>query len=53
MYVNRGAAEPEILFPGRGVVGIGDAVLVTGGGPECLTITRREPVVACAAAGCL
>jgi Xaa-Pro dipeptidase len=39
------AIEPKIVFPGRGVVGVEDTVLVTAGPPECLTITPRELVV--------
>jgi Xaa-Pro aminopeptidase len=39
------AIEPKIVFPGRGVVGIEDTVLVTTGPPECLTFTPRELVV--------
>jgi len=36
------AVEPKIVFPGRGVVGVEDTILVTTGDPEYLTITPRE-----------
>ncbi len=36
------AVEPKIVFPGRGVVGVEDTILVTTGDPECLTFTPRE-----------
>lgn len=36
------AVEPKIVFPGRGIVGVEDTVLVTAGDPEFLTITPRE-----------
>ncbi len=36
------AVEPKIVFPGRGIVGVEDTVLVTTGDPEVLTITPRE-----------
>ncbi len=36
------AVEPKIGFPGRGVVGVEDTVLVTPTGPECLTFTSRD-----------
>jgi len=36
------AVEPKIVFPGRGIVGVEDTVLVTTGDPEFLTITPRE-----------
>ncbi len=39
------AVEPKIVFPGRGVVGVEDTVLVTTGDPECLTFTPRDLVV--------
>jgi Xaa-Pro aminopeptidase len=39
------AVEPKIVFPGRGIVGVEDTVLVTAGEPEVLTITPRELVV--------
>lgn len=39
------AVEPKIVFPGRGVVGVEDTVLVTAGEPECLTFTPRDLVV--------
>jgi Xaa-Pro dipeptidase len=35
------AVEPKIVFPGRGIVGVEDTVLVTTGDPEVLTITPR------------
>jgi len=38
------AVEPKIVFPGRGIVGVEDTVLVTTGEPEFLTITPRELV---------
>ncbi|MGE5850545.1 MAG: M24 family metallopeptidase [Candidatus Methylomirabilota bacterium] len=36
------AVEPKVVFPGRGIVGVEDTVLVTAGDPEVLTITPRE-----------
>ena len=39
------AVEPKIVFPGRGIVGVEDTVLVTTGDPECLTFTPRELTV--------
>lgn len=39
------AVEPKIVFPGRGIVGVEDTVLVTTGDPEFLTVTPRELVV--------
>lgn len=36
------AVEPKIVFPGRGVVGVEDTILVTTGDPECLTFTPRD-----------
>jgi Xaa-Pro aminopeptidase len=39
------AVEPKIVFPGRGIVGVEDTVLVTTGDPEVLTVTPRELVV--------
>jgi Xaa-Pro dipeptidase len=39
------AIEPKIVFPGRGIVGIEDTLLLTSGPPECLTFTPREPAV--------
>jgi Xaa-Pro dipeptidase len=39
------AVEPKIVFPGRGIVGVEDTVLVTAGDPECLTFTPRDLVV--------
>jgi Xaa-Pro dipeptidase len=39
------AVEPKIVFPGRGIVGVEDTILVTSGDPECLTFTPRELVV--------
>jgi Xaa-Pro dipeptidase len=36
------AVEPKIVFPGRGIVGVEDTVLVTTGQPEILTVTPRE-----------
>ena len=39
------ALEPKIVFPGRGIVGVEDTILVTEGDPECLTFTPREIVV--------
>jgi len=36
------AVEPKIVFPGRGIVGVEDTILVTTGDPEYLTITPRE-----------
>lgn len=36
------AVEPKVVFPGRGIVGVEDTVLVTTGDPEVLTITPRE-----------
>jgi Xaa-Pro aminopeptidase len=39
------AVEPKIVFPGRGIVGVEDTILVTDEGPECLTFTPREIVV--------
>jgi Xaa-Pro dipeptidase len=39
------AVEPKIVFPGRGVVGIEDTILVTSGGPEYLTFTPRDLVI--------
>ena len=39
------AIEPKIVFPGRGMVGVEDTLLVTAGPPECLTVTPRELVV--------
>jgi len=36
------AVEPKIVFPGRGIVGVEDTILVTTGDPECLTFTPRE-----------
>lgn len=28
------AVEPKIVFPGRGIVGVEDTILVTSGDPE-------------------
>ncbi len=39
------AIEPKIVFPGRGVVGVEDTVLVTTGDPVCLTFTPRDLVI--------
>jgi Xaa-Pro dipeptidase len=39
------AVEPKIVFPGRGIVGVEDTVLVTTDEPEVLTITPRELVI--------
>ena len=39
------AVEPKIVFPGRGIVGVEDTILVTGGEPEYLTFTPRELVI--------
>jgi Xaa-Pro aminopeptidase len=39
------AVEPKIVFPGRGIVGVEDTVLVTPGAPECLTLTPRDLVI--------
>lgn len=39
------AVEPKIVFPGRGMVGVEDTVLVTTADPEFLTVTVRELVV--------
>mgnify|MGYP001590874728 FL=1 len=39
------AVEPKIVFPGRGIVGVEDTILVTSGDPEFLTFTHRELVV--------
>ncbi|MBI2001526.1 MAG: aminopeptidase P family protein [candidate division NC10 bacterium] len=39
------AVEPKIVFPGRGIVGVEDTVLVTTGDPEFLTVTPRALVV--------
>lgn len=39
------AVEPKIVFPGLGIVGVEDTVLVTDGDPDCLTFTPREIVV--------
>lgn len=39
------AVEPKIVFPGRGIVGIEDTILVTTGDPEYLTFTPRELVI--------
>jgi Xaa-Pro dipeptidase len=39
------AVEPKIVFPGLGIVGVEDTILVTGGDPECLTFTPREIVI--------
>jgi Xaa-Pro aminopeptidase len=36
------AVEPKIVFPGRGIVGVEDTVLVTTREPEVLTVTPRE-----------
>jgi Xaa-Pro dipeptidase len=36
------AVEPKIVFPGRGIVGVEDTILVTTGDPECLTFSPRE-----------
>jgi Xaa-Pro aminopeptidase len=36
------AVEPKIVFPGRGIVGVEDTILVTSGDPEYLTFTPRE-----------
>lgn len=36
------AVEPKIVFPGCGIVGVEDTILVTTGDPECLTFTPRE-----------
>lgn len=35
------AVEPKIVFPGRGIVGVEDTILVTTGDPEYLTFTPR------------
>jgi Xaa-Pro aminopeptidase len=39
------AVEPKIVFPGRGVVGVEDTILVTTGDPEFLTVTPRDLVM--------
>ncbi len=39
------AVEPKIVFPGRGIVGVEDTILVTTSNPECLTFTPRELVI--------
>lgn len=39
------AVEPKIVFPGRGIVGVEDTVLVTPGEPEYLTFTPRDLAV--------
>ncbi len=39
------AVEPKIVFPGRGIVGVEDTILVTTGDPEYLTVTPRELAV--------
>ena len=39
------AVEPKIVFPGLGIVGVEDTVLVRDGDPDCLTFTPREIVV--------
>ena len=39
------AVEPKIVFPGRGIVGIEDTILVTTSDPECLTFTPRELII--------
>ncbi|HSC69769.1 MAG TPA: Xaa-Pro peptidase family protein [Candidatus Methylomirabilis sp.] len=39
------AVEPKIVFPGRGIVGVEDTILITAGDPEYLTFTSREIVV--------
>ncbi len=39
------AVEPKIVFPGRGMVGVEDTILVTPSGPECLTVTPRDLVI--------
>ena len=39
------AVEPKIVFPGRGIVGVEDTVLVTTDEPEVLTTTPRELVI--------
>jgi Xaa-Pro aminopeptidase len=39
------ALEPKIVFPGQGVVGVEDTVLVTTGQPEVLTLPPRQVVV--------
>lgn len=39
------AVEPKIVFPGRGIVGVEDTILVTTSDPECLTFTPRELVI--------
>lgn len=39
------AVEPKIVFPGLGIVGVEDTVLVTDGDPDCLTFTPREIAV--------
>jgi len=39
------AVEPKIVFPGRGIVGVEDTILVTTGDPEYLTFTPRELVI--------
>jgi Xaa-Pro dipeptidase len=39
------AVEPKIVFPGRGIVGVEDTILVTSGDPEYLTFTPRELVI--------
>ena len=36
------AVEPKIVFPGRGIVGVEDTILVTSGEPEFLTFTPRK-----------
>ena len=36
------AVEPKIVFPGYGIVGVEDTILVTTGDPEYLTFTPRE-----------
>ena len=39
------AVEPKIVFPGRGIVGVEDTILVTTGDPEYLTFTPRELII--------
>lgn len=39
------AVEPKIVFPGRGIVGVEDTILVTAGDPEYLTFTPRDLVI--------
>ncbi|MFI5341881.1 MAG: M24 family metallopeptidase [Candidatus Methylomirabilales bacterium] len=39
------AVEPKIVFPGCGIVGVEDTILVTTGDPEYLTFTPRELVI--------